>query len=157
MYKNETSKRIIFDKIKLLLKKNGYSYIDIPVLDESELFNSLSCHIYSVDAIFSSTDNLIASALPLIAEITKKNQKPFLVCLKNGAENGALVSVGMEYAANGYDCAEIAYQILNNKINPSDIPLKYGMYNEWFINQKTADAIHNIKIPQIINKAINII
>ncbi len=156
LYKNESSKQIIFDKIKLLLKNNNYNYIDMAVLDESELLSSLSNNINKIDVLFSSTDNLVASSMSLITQITNKYKKPFFVCLKNGAEKGALLSVGMKYEDNGYNCAEMAFMILNNKIKPSDIPLQYGIYDEWFINKDTANIL-NIKIPKIINKKITII
>jgi putative ABC transport system substrate-binding protein len=156
LYKNETSKKIIFEKIKIILKKNGYKYIDMGVLDETELLNCLTNNIQKIDIIFSSTDTLIASALTLISNIAIKYKKPFLVCLKNGAEKGAFASVGMKYEDNGYDCAEIAYKILHDKIEPSKIPLKYGTYDEWYINKETAKKI-GITVPEQINKKIIII
>lgn len=153
LYKNETSKKIIFEKIKVILNNNGYNYFDMGVLDEIELFNCLSNNIHKIDVIFSSTDNLIASALPLISGMAIKHKKPFLVCLKNGAEKGALISVGMKYEDNGYDCAEMAYKILHDKIKPSNIPLKYGTYEEWHINKETAKIL-DITIPENINKKL---
>jgi putative ABC transport system substrate-binding protein len=157
LYKNETSKRIIFDKIKLLLEKNGYNFVDMAILDESELLASLLNHIDKIDVLFSSTDNLVASSLSIITQISNKHKKPFFVCLQNGAEKGAFVSVGMKYEDNGFDCAEIAALILDKKIKPFDIPLRFGSYDEWYFNQDTADII-GVEIPNEIDDIkINII
>lgn len=157
LYKNETSKQIIFTKIKKILDDNDYSYIDMAINNEAEIMDILSNNIYKIDVLFSSTDNMIASSFPIITNIANSNHIPFFVCLANGAEQGAYCSVGMKYEDNGFDAAKIAYDILMKKIKPFDIPLQFGSYRTWYFNKKTANKI-NIPIPEHIeNKIIKIL
>jgi putative ABC transport system substrate-binding protein len=149
LHKNESSKQTIFEKIKLLLEKSNFEFIEISVNDEFELMNSLSSNIDKIDMIFSSTDNLVASCFPIINKLAKQYKVPFFVCLGNGAENGAFCSVGMKYEYNGFDAANMAYEVLVKKIKIDSIPLQYGNYDTWTFNKKTAEIIEQ-EIPENI-------
>ncbi len=93
-----------------------------------------------IDAYFALTDNMLASAAPIVAENLIKNSIPSLSAEEGQVKNGLLMSEGVSYEEQGVQAAQIAIEIINGQ-EPKDIPVQYYKNSLKVVNKKMADAL----------------
>ena len=104
-----------------------------------------------VDAIYTPTDNTIASAMTVIASIANENKVPTVCGEVAHVEAGGLASVSINYEELGRRAGEMAVRILTEGSNPAEMPIETMTADECDLvyNQKTADrARHRRELPR---------
>lgn len=147
---SETNSISVVNNLKEYAKKNGMTVVDATVTNSSEAQQAASSLVGKVDAMFCPIDNMIASALPIVAQVAKKGKIPFYVGADSMVKDGGLATYGINYTVLGQETANMAAEILKGK-KPGDIAVKTITDVEIYINQATADAI-GIKIPEDVQK-----
>ncbi len=142
LYKNETSRKAVAKNIREILELHGHTVFDFTPVSEIELLSQLNSIPFDIDVILSPADSMIAANIHLIGEFQKKRKKPFLACMKNSAEFGALASRGPDYEYNGKQAARMAYEILFNHKKPYDISLEMGGFEEIFVNRSVMNILN---------------
>lgn len=99
-----------------------------------------------VDAIFTSTDNSIASNMAVVADVTKTAKVPFYVGADSMVKDGGLAAIGVDYSKLGAETADQCLQIMEGK-SVSEIPVKFFETYDTYINQSTLDAV-GVKFPE---------
>ena len=147
---SETNSISVVNNLKEYAKKNGMTVVDATVTNSSEAQQAASSLVGKVDAMFCPIDNMIASAMPIVAQVAKKGKIPFYVGADSMVKDGGLATYGINYTVLGQETANMAAEILKGK-KPGDIAVKTITDVEIYINQATADAI-GIKIPEDVQK-----
>jgi len=124
----------------------GLKYIEATPSNSNEIQQVVQSLVGKVDAIYSPTDNLIASAVPTVAQITTRAKIPFICGEEGMAKQGGLATYGINYYELGKQTATMAIDIIKNGKKPADMPIQYLESGELFINQEVARAI-GITIP----------
>ena len=93
------------------------------------------------DALFALTDNMVASAAPVVSEILLKNNMPSISAEEGQVKNGLLMSEGVNYREHGAQAARMAIKILKDK-DSKIIPVEYNEKNMKKVNEKTAKALN---------------
>ena len=94
------------------------------------------------DSLFLISDNLLASAMDLVAQ--KANDKglvtvtPIIAYVEN---SGAVLAIGIDYKQLGMDSADLAKQILVDKKPVSEIPISVPPTLYTALNQATMDKL----------------
>ena len=147
---SETNSISVVNNLKEYAKKNGMTVVDATVTNSSEAQQAASSLVGKVDAMFCPIDNMIASALPIVAQVAKKGKIPFYVGADSMVKDGGLATYGINYTVLGQETANMAAEILKGK-KPGDIAVKTITDVEIYINQATADAI-GIKFPEDVQQ-----
>lgn len=100
-----------------------------------------------VDALYIPTDNLIAGNMGIINEIILEKEIPAVVGEPNIVKTGGSITLGVNYYKLGKQTAQMAVRILQDKVNPKDIPSVGLLDYELVINKKQLDQI-GITIPE---------
>ncbi len=108
-----------------------------------------------VDALYIPTDNVLASAMPVVAGVTDANKIPVIVGEANMCKGGGLATVGLDYQKLGYQTGLMAVRILMEGANPAEMPIESIADADLSLNIATA-ALLGITIPQeLLDAAVN--
>ena len=69
---SETNSVSVVNDLKAYASRNGMTVVESTVTNTSEVQQAVQSLVGKVDAIFSPIDNTVASAMPLVAQVTRK-------------------------------------------------------------------------------------
>ncbi|WP_142414652.1 ABC transporter substrate-binding protein [Hathewaya massiliensis] len=101
-----------------------------------------------VDVLYTPADNMVASSLSLISKKAEEKKVPVFGAEKAHVEQGALITLGVDYKELGHESGKKAVEILKGK-KPSEIPVTMQENFKTVVNEKTMKTL-NIKIPKNI-------
>ena len=87
-----------------------------------------------VDAIYTPTDNMVASNMELISRIASSFEIPVICGEDNLISKGATATYGINYYDLGKETSKQAEKILINGMNPKYMPIKYASKNKLILN-----------------------
>lgn len=112
--------------------------------------------VNEVDAFYEPTDNIIASAMPTLIDITNGAKKPVICGEPNMVKAGSLATYGIDYYKLGRQTGQMAADILEGKSKPADMPIQTARELTITVN-KTNAALLGITIPDDVLKDAEII
>lgn len=136
---------------KEILKDKNIEFVDGGVTNTSEVAQAAQVLVSKgVDAIFTPSDNTLASQIGPAARVAADAKVPYYVGADSMVKGGALATVGIDYKLIGQDAAVMAVSILKGEKKAQDIPVKvYSDELSIYINKKVADEI-GLTIPDSI-------
>lgn len=129
------------------LSKN-IEVVEATVTNTSEVQQAARVLASKVDAIFSPTDNTVASAMPAVTAAATEAKVPVFVGADSMVNDGGLATIGINYTVLGKETAQMAAEVLKGK-DISEIPVKEYDQFKTYLNLKTAKDI-GITIPESI-------
>ncbi|WP_124057398.1 ABC transporter substrate-binding protein [Vaginisenegalia massiliensis] len=128
-------------KAQKLLTESGYNVVLKTVTSTNDINQTLEALAKQVDGLFLVNDNTIASAMPLVAQISQQHHLPVIGGSQDMVQAGGLATYGLNYKELGKQTARmvIRVQAHNKKDNP--IPVETAQEIQLVINQKTAKAL----------------
>lgn len=134
---------------KAALEAKGYEVKIYTVADSNEIQTIVTKACTEVDAFYEPSDNLIASNVPTMANITTAAGIPVITAESSMCEAGFLATYSISYYDLGHKAGEMAFEILVNGADPATTPIfTFDTSNlTLFINQEVADAL-GIVIPE---------
>ena len=150
---SEPNSEVQVEALKKEAKNFNLTIKEIGVTNVNEINQNLTAGIDGIDALYTPTDNTVASAFDLITQIALKYNVPILGADEAIVKKGGLVSIGIDYFTLGKETANKAIQILEGK-KPKDIEITTLSNMSITINEDVANKFE-IKIPkEIKEKAI---
>ena len=138
------------------IEKLGLKSQIFTVSQSSEVAQVVQNMITSVDAIYTPTDNMMASTMPTISAIATPENIPIVCGETNVVSKGAIGTYGMDYYKLGKLAANQAVEILIHGRNPQDMAIEYLQDNELTLNSDIIDAL-GIKIPDNLKNVANFV
>ncbi len=137
----ETNSLVMAQQMRQELEARGLMVTDFAVTNESDLpaLTELACR--KVDVLLSPTDNMVASALSLIATIALKNKKPFIVSDNMLVKFGPLAARGVDYKETGKQAAQVAHSVLVEGKKPYEMPIEQAESTKIFVNEATLGVL----------------
>jgi len=134
---------------KAALEAKGYEVKIYTVADSNEIQTVVTKACTEVDAFYEPSDNLIASNVPTMANITTAAGIPVITAESSMCEAGFLATYSISYYDLGHKAGEMAFEILVNGADPAKTPIfTFDTTNlTLFINKEVATAL-GIKIPE---------
>lgn len=129
------------EKLNLKVKR-------ITVTNVNEINQNLTSGIQGIDALYTPTDNTVASAYDIVCNIAIKNNVPILGAEDTVVNKGGLCSIGIDYFKLGKEAGYKAAEILGGK-KPSEIEITVLSDMEITINTDVAKKL-NLTIPSDI-------
>lgn len=152
---SETNSVSVINDLKAYAERNGMTVVEATVTNSSEVQQAVQSLVGKVDAIFSPIDNTVASAMPVVAQVTRKAKIPMYVGADSMVKDGGLATYGVNYVTLGRETAKMAAEILNGK-KAGDLPVKMIADFEIYLNLETAETI-GVTIPgEVLDEAVEV-
>ena len=138
--------------LKEEISKRGLQLTELTVSSVNDVQQTAQSMIGKVDAIYVPTDNIIASAMPILTKITTPAKVPVISGEEGPLKGGALATVGVDYYNLGRIAGEMGADILEGKSKPQDMAIRYQSEFNAKINETAAKAL-GIAIPESLKDA----
>lgn len=143
---SEDNSRLQIDKAKEYLDAKSIAYVEKTVSSQNEVQQATQSIISECDAIYIPTDNVFASSMPMVKDVTLPAKIPVFCGEAGMVQTGGFATLGITYPGLGYQAGEMAVQILEGKANISEMPVVGSSEFEYCINKEVAQAL-GIEIP----------
>lgn len=132
---------------KEICEAKGLATTEKTVSSTNDVQQATSAIVTECDAIYLPTDNVFASSMPIVNEITVESKTP-VFCGESGmVTGGGFATLGITYKGIGYSAGEMAYDVLVNGATPATMPIKGSAEYEYCFNGTVAKAI-GVEIPE---------
>lgn len=128
------------EEAKKYCDKNDLNYVESTITNSSELLQGAQSLVGKVDAIFTPTDNTVASAMPILSAEAMNANIPVYTGADSLVVDGGFATVGVDYKVLGRQVSEMIKRIIDGE-KISNIPVE--TLNEYtkIINISTAKEI----------------
>ena len=106
-------------------KKIGFETKVFNFSQATEIKQVVESMLSKVDAIYTPTDNMVASNMELISKTAMEESVPVICSDINLVEKGTVGTLGVDYFELGKLTANQAMKILNNESVPQSMPIEY--------------------------------
>ena len=142
---SEENSRFQIDLAKAECDRQGLTYVDATVSNTNEVQQVVQSLVGKVDAIYTPTDNMIASTMATVSLVTTPAKIPVITGEDGMVQGGGLATYGINYYELGKQTAKMAVEVINGK-KPRDMPIQYLDKCDFTYNKETAAAL-GITIP----------
>lgn len=145
----EENSAIQAEEAKTAFEAEGFTVKIYSVADTNEIQTVVTAACNEVDAFYEPTDNLIASNVPTMSNITTAAGKP-VICGEGGmCESGFLATYAISYYELGRAAGEQAFNILVNGADPATTPIFFFAVSQLtlVVNEQNAAEL-GITIPE---------
>ena len=138
-----------------LLKKAaaaaGVEVVEASVSSVNDIQQAVASLKGKVGGIYLPTDNIIASAVPVLMKSVFEAGIPTVAGEGGMVRAGCLASIAVDYYTLGKMTGAMGADILDGKKKPADMPIQSQKAEKVLVNLKTAETM-GIKIPEDILK-----
>lgn len=147
LYTSSEDNSILQAKIaKEAIEKLGLSYVEVTVSNSNDVQQATQSIVGQCDAIYIPTDNIFASAMPVVHGVTSQSKTP-VICGESGMVNtGGLATLGINYYDLGYQTGLMAVKIFKGEAKTATMPIESAKGFDFAINGTVAAEI-GIEIP----------
>lgn len=131
----------------------GLTVIEATVTNSNDVQQVTQSLVGKVDAIYIPTDNILASAMPIVGDITMEAKIPTICGESNMVLGGGFATYGVDYYNLGYQTGEMAVRILKGEATTATMPIEFLEKCEFAINGDVAEAL-GITIPSDLTSAV---
>lgn len=150
---SEDNSVLQIDIVKDVLEEKGIAWVEQTVTNSSDVQQAAQSVVPKVDAVYLPTDNVIASAIPIVAQVANDAKVPVICGEENMVTGGGLATLGLNYYNLGYQTGEMAVRILVGGADISTMPVESQTDFNYVINGETAAAI-GIEIPAELSEFV---
>lgn len=138
---------------KEAIEKLGMTYVEVTVSNSNEVQQAAQSIVNQCDAIYIPTDNIFASAMPIVYGVTAESKTP-VICGEAGmVNNGGLATLGINYYDLGYQTGLMAVKIFKGEAEPASMPIESASGFDFAINGTVAEEI-GLEIPAELQQYI---
>lgn len=134
---SEQNSFYLTDAFTKAAEEEGYTVKVKGISNISEMASALDTILPTIDVLYTSIDNTVASTYPLIVEKSNKANKPIIGATKSFADQGALAIDGISDYQVGYQTGEMVAKYLNGE-KIENIPYEVVEKSEIHINKDVA-------------------
>lgn len=153
---SEVNSQMQVDLLKEHATKKGIAVKEATVSNVNDIQQAARSLVGSVQAIYVPTDNVLASAMPTLATVTREAKLP-VICGEGGmVKAGGVATLGVDYYKLGVQTGEMAADILAGKAKPAEMPIQAQKEFKVIINAKEAELV-GAKIPAELLKDAEVV
>ncbi|WP_303974556.1 tryptophan ABC transporter substrate-binding protein [Streptococcus merionis] len=137
-------------------ERAGYTVVPYAVPSTNEIATTVTAMLPKVDAVWTPTDNTIASAFPTVISAAKEAKKPLYTSVETMVEEGGIASVTLSQFDLGVATGKMVAAVLNGA-DPAKTPVEIFSEGTIVVNKKVAEEL-GLTIPaSLLEKATTII
>ncbi len=153
---NESNSQIQVKMAEEIASTIGLEIVPLGISNINDIPQALDSLVKKVDGIYTITDNMVASAIYLVAEKTLENKMITVAAEDSHVKGGILVTDGISYYDLGKQSAQMAKEILVDGKSPADIPSERAINTTKVFNEDTLNALGLDKNHPVFIDAIEI-
>ncbi|MBR4035737.1 MAG: ABC transporter substrate-binding protein [Oscillospiraceae bacterium] len=131
---------------KEILDTMKVAYVEQTVTNSNDVQQAVQSLVNKCDAIYIPTDNVLASSMALVADITWPAGIPVVTGAESMVTDGGLATLGLSYYNLGYQTGEMAVRVLEGA-DISTMPVETQKEYNYIVNGDAVTAM-NIQLPQ---------
>lgn len=153
---SESNSKIQADLAIETAKNYNITATEATVANSNEIQQVVQSLAGKVDAIYAPTDNIIASAMPTVAQVANDNGIP-VICGEGGmVDKGGLATYGIDYYMLGKLTGEQAVKIIKGEATTDKMPIEYLPVEDCKLQVNTDVAAKlGITIPEDIQSELD--
>jgi putative ABC transport system substrate-binding protein len=136
----ETNSVSAINKAKEYCKTKGIKYAEATITNSSELLQAAQSLVERTDAIFTPTDNTVATAMPILSAEAQKAGIPVYTGADSMIIDGGFATVGIDYTVLGRQVAKMVKKVIEGE-EISNIPTETLSEYSAIVNKSTAEKI----------------
>jgi putative ABC transport system substrate-binding protein len=129
------------------MQARSLELIEVTISNSSEVYTAAQSLVGRVDAIYITSDNMVASAFGSVTKVCDGSRIPLFVGNTDQVPQGAIAALGFDYFQVGYSAGKKAVQILKDGKKAGDIPSGLAENLTLYISLKAAEK-QGVTIPQ---------
>lgn len=129
---------------KEAIEAAGLKYEEVTVSNSNEVQQATQAIVDKCDAIYIPTDNVFASAMPVVNGIAGQSKTPVITGETGMAMAGGLASLGINYYDLGYQTGLMGVKILKGEAEPASMPIETASKFNYVINGTVAEEIGTV-------------
>ena len=133
-----------------LCQEKGFELEKVGITNINEMASALDSLLDKVEVLYTPTDNLVVSSMPLIVSKSIEKKVPVIGSEKAHVDAGALATEGIDYYKLGRQTGEMAVELLRGK-NISELGVHTLQEAQLVINLDTAEKL-GIEIPESVKR-----
>lgn len=142
---SESNSEIQVNNAKAAAPDFGLEIVSAGITNINDIPQSLSSLFGNMDVLYVPTDNMVASSMPIIADLCFKNNVPVIGSESGHVEQGALATTGIDYYKLGYQTGLVAVEVIGGK-KPAEVPITTLSEMQLVVNTDAAVKL-NVTIP----------
>ncbi len=131
---------------KQAIEARGMAWTEVKVTNSNDVQQAAQSLVGQCDVVYVPTDNVVASAMPIVAEVMTQARVPIICGEANMVAAGGTATLGINYYKLGYQTGLMAVEVLNGA-DISKMPIQRQTEFDYAFNQEAAEAI-GLTIPQ---------
>jgi putative ABC transport system substrate-binding protein len=154
LYTSSEDNSILQAKLaKEAIEALGMAYTEVTVTSSNDVQQATQSIVDKCDAIYIPTDNIFASAMPVVHGVTTESKTP-VICGESGmVQKGGLATLGINYYDLGYQTGLMAIKILKGEAKPAAMAIESADGFDFAINGTVAAEI-GITIPDDLKEFV---
>lgn len=154
---SEINSQFQVDILKKAVQEKGLELTVLTVNTVNDVQQAAQSLVGKVDAIYVPTDNVIASAMPVLAKITMPAKIPVVTGEVGAMKAGdGIGTVGVDYYQLGRIAGDMGADILQGKSKPETMAVRHQETFKAIINERVAKAC-GLTIPDDLRQSAEII
>lgn len=130
------------EEAKKHIEAMGYAYVEKTLTNSNEVMQATESLVRLCDVMYLPTDNVIASAMPIVYGVTVESKTPVLCGEAGMVESGGLATLGINYYNLGYQTGLMALELLENAdADISAMPIQRQTEFDYLVNATVAEEI----------------
>lgn len=139
---SEINSQFQIDILKKELERySGVKLVEMTVSSVNDVQQIATSLVGKVDAIYVPTDNVIASAMPILAQVTTPHKIPVVTGEEGMCRGGGLATVGVDYFELGKIAGAMGAEIMSGKNKPENMAIRYQKSFKAIINEATMKSL----------------
>jgi len=138
---SEPNSQIQVDMAKELSSSMGLEIIEVGITTINDIPQAVDSILKKVDAIYTITDNMVASAINVVAQKALENNLITVGAEDSHLSGGILMTDGISYYELGKQSARMAKEILIDGKAPTDIPIETATNTSKVFNEETLKSL----------------
>lgn len=136
----ESNSAFAIGRIKQACKELDYQLVAVPVAGTGEVYAAAKSLVGRVDALYSSADNTVISAVESLVKVAQQAKLPCIAGESDSVQRGALATLGTNYYEVGRSSSGLAVKVLKGA-DPASLPVIQDSKTDLYINLKAAEAM----------------
>ena len=125
----------------------GMAYTEVTVNNSNDVQQAMLSLVKECDVIYIPTDNVLASSMPIVAEVALAENRPIICGDKGMVKEGGQFTLAIDYYKLGEQTGRMAARILRGEARVEDMPIESQSEYSYYVNKTLCEAI-GLAIPE---------
>ncbi len=126
---------------KAEIERLGLSWTEITINNSNDVQQAMTDIVGKCDALYIPTDNVLASAMPIVYEAALSAKVPVVAGDGNMVLQGGNFTLAIDYGKLGYQTGIMAVAVLRDGAKVSQMPIQSQSEFNYYINKTANDAM----------------